>query len=357
MFLLERAQSSAGGGLKRRNVDDSGNVKRARQDGDAEGTELGPSSKMPGFFALSSRRYAGVTSYAGKKLVDIREYYEKNGEMLPGSKGLSITEKQAEELGKIMSQGLVKEAMSEVSGDDTKSFKISPTRLITVRLFGGKVMVDLREHYEGGDGQLLPGKKGISLLQEQWEKLEYIMPKLLEQIGSGDLVTAKNNNPPGEAPAVVVAPAVVAQSPAPTIEPSAGQPQTKYQLSRNRFISLENWRGSDMIDLREYYEKDGEMRPGKKGISLSSSQARAFASNISLIDEALSAQDEAFSVDISPRRKVTISLFKGTPMVNVREYYEKDGKLLPSTKGLSLQADQWNACKVALQNLVQIMTL
>jgi hypothetical protein len=353
MFLLERAQSSAGGGLKRKNVDDGGNMKRARQDGDGAGAGLGPSSKMPGFYELSSKRYAGVTSYAGKKLVDIREYFEKNGEMLPGSKGLSITEKQVEELGKIVSQGLVKEAMSEVSGDDTKSFKISPTRLITVRLFGGKVMVDLREHYEGGDGQLLPGKKGISLLQEQWEKLESVMPMLLEQIGSGELVTSKNNALTGDS--LAAAPAVVAQPPASAVEPSVGQSQTKYQLSRNRFISLENWKGSDMIDLREYYEKDGEMRPGKKGISLSSSQARALESNIAMIDQAFSAQDEAFSVEISPRRKVTISLFKGTPMVNVREYYEKDGKLLPSTKGLSLQAEQWNACKVALQNLVRIM--
>lgn len=40
---------------------------------------------------LSKNRRISVGQYAGKKLVDIREYYEKNGDMLPGKKGISLT--------------------------------------------------------------------------------------------------------------------------------------------------------------------------------------------------------------------------------------------------------------------------
>ena len=36
--------------------------------------------------------------------------------------------------------------------------------------------------------------------------------------------------------------------------------------------------------------------------------------------------------EISRMRRVTISEFKGTRMVNIREYYEKDGKELPGKK-------------------------
>ncbi|XP_058830643.1 RNA polymerase II transcriptional coactivator [Topomyia yanbarensis] len=40
-------------------------------------------------------------------------------------------------------------------------------------------------------------------------------------------------------------------------------------------------------------------------------------------------------------RKITVSEFKSKLYVNVREYYEKDGKLLPSKKGISLTVPQW----------------
>ena len=36
--------------------------------------------------------------------------------------------------------------------------------------------------------------------------------------------------------------------------------------------------------------------------------------------------------EISKLRRVTVSEFRGKPMVNVREYYEKDGQELPGKK-------------------------
>ena len=35
---------------------------------------------------LSEKRRVGIQEYAGKKLINIREFYEKGGEMLPGKK-------------------------------------------------------------------------------------------------------------------------------------------------------------------------------------------------------------------------------------------------------------------------------
>ncbi|KAH0563459.1 hypothetical protein GP486_001977 [Trichoglossum hirsutum] len=45
---------------------------------------------------------------------------------------------------------------------------------------------------------------------------------------------------------------------------------------------------------------------------------------------------------ISNSRRVTISEFKGKRMVNIREYYEKDGKHLPGKKGISMPIDQYS---------------
>ena len=38
-------------------------------------------------FQLARMRYATVSEFRGKVLVSIREYYEKDGKMLPGKKG------------------------------------------------------------------------------------------------------------------------------------------------------------------------------------------------------------------------------------------------------------------------------
>ncbi|CAI7807253.1 unnamed protein product [Closterium sp. NIES-53] len=45
---------------------------------------------------------------------------------------------------------------------------------------------------------------------------------------------------------------------------------------------------------------------------------------------------------LSGKRKLTVSEFKGRLLVSIREYYEKGGKDMPSSKGISLPPDQWD---------------
>lgn len=51
---------------------------------------------------------------------------------------------------------------------------------------------------------------------------------------------------------------------------------------------------------------------------------------------------------LSNRRRVTLQEFRGKTLVSIREYYEKDGKELPSSKGISLTVDQWEAFQKAV---------
>ncbi|CAI5982972.1 unnamed protein product [Closterium sp. NIES-65] len=45
---------------------------------------------------------------------------------------------------------------------------------------------------------------------------------------------------------------------------------------------------------------------------------------------------------LSGKRKLAVSEFKGRLLVSIREYYEKGGKEMPSSKGISLPPDQWD---------------
>ncbi|EFX65953.1 hypothetical protein DAPPUDRAFT_65100, partial [Daphnia pulex] len=62
-----------------------------------------------------------------------------------------------------------------------------------------------------------------------------------------------------------------------------------WNLDNQRVLKVQSWRGKTFIDIREYYEKDGKQLPGKKGISLNSTQWNKLKSIISEVDEALEA--------------------------------------------------------------------
>ncbi|XP_053679911.1 RNA polymerase II transcriptional coactivator [Anopheles nili] len=54
-----------------------------------------------------------------------------------------------------------------------------------------------------------------------------------------------------------------------------------------------------------------------------------------------SSKDEEEFFILDKHRKISVSEFKGKVYVGIREFYEKDGKQLPSKKGISLSIPQW----------------
>uniref|UniRef100_A0A3Q2GQN5 Activated RNA polymerase II transcriptional coactivator p15 n=2 Tax=Cyprinodon variegatus TaxID=28743 RepID=A0A3Q2GQN5_CYPVA len=57
------------------------------------------------------------------------------------------------------------------NGNDNM-FQIGKMRYVSVRDFKGKVLIDIREYWMNQDGEMKPGKKGISLNPEQWNQLK-----------------------------------------------------------------------------------------------------------------------------------------------------------------------------------------
>ena len=265
-------------------------------------------------FPLSDKRFVGVRSFRGKTLVDVREFYTNDaGVLLPGSKGMSMTESQFQALCK-NAENVSRETQKPLDDFVESFFPLSPTRRMTVRVYAGSVMVDLREFYEK-DGEMRPGKKGISLKVEQWTELCKSIPSLsphvdrpLEFGGAQASVTAEEQNATGELHGKPVqidertADGLPSKAKETVPEQDGGESKTSYKLSNNRRVRLENWKGADMVDIREFYANaQGESLPGKKGISLSLVQAKTLLQNLGELDKAFHNQEEIFSVSLSAK--------------------------------------------------------
>ncbi|GFQ00094.1 RNA polymerase ii transcriptional coactivator kiwi, partial [Phtheirospermum japonicum] len=58
-----------------------------------------------------------------------------------------------------------------------------------------------------------------------------------------------------------------------------------YELSKNRRVSVRNWQWKVVVDIREFYVKDGKEPPGKKGISLTMDQWKILRDHVDEIDQ------------------------------------------------------------------------
>ncbi|XP_019184501.1 PREDICTED: RNA polymerase II transcriptional coactivator KIWI-like [Ipomoea nil] len=61
------------------------------------------------------------------------------------------------------------------------------------------------------------------------------------------------------------------------------------EISKNRRVAVRNWQGKVVVDIREFYVKDGKEMPGKKGISLTMDQWKILREHVEEIDKAVAA--------------------------------------------------------------------
>ncbi|KAL4360783.1 hypothetical protein GQ457_04G037450 [Hibiscus cannabinus] len=125
---------------------------------------------------------------------------------------------------------------------------------------------------------------------------------------------------------------------------------------------------ADMNQMTEY--KIRQIASKKLELDLSESKYKAYVRHVvnSFLEDLKAKQeaeeaeavagDQEFDDDgdliicrLSDKRRVTIQDFRGKTLVSIREYYKKDGKELPSSKGISLTEEQWSALKKNIPNI------
>ncbi|KAK9881241.1 hypothetical protein WA026_015359 [Henosepilachna vigintioctopunctata] len=60
-----------------------------------------------------------------------------------------------------------------------------------------------------------------------------------------------------------------------------------WDLGKNRFVKLSEFKGKWYVNIREFYEADGDLKPGKKGIMLTMEQWQKFKGIVDDVDEAI----------------------------------------------------------------------
>lgn len=62
-----------------------------------------------------------------------------------------------------------------------------------------------------------------------------------------------------------------------------------FELQNNRRVTVREFRGRTLVDIREFYEQDGKKLPGKKGIALTKPQWETLLENIDGVAAAIEA--------------------------------------------------------------------
>ncbi|XP_012254331.2 activated RNA polymerase II transcriptional coactivator p15 [Athalia rosae] len=66
---------------------------------------------------------------------------------------------------------------------------------------------------------------------------------------------------------------------------------TVWDLGSNRQVTVREFKGKLFVDIREmYYDKDGDVKPGRKGICMNMAQWRKFMDIVADVDEAAKAK-------------------------------------------------------------------
>lgn len=81
--------------------------------------------------------------------------------------------------------------------------------------------------------------------------------------------------------------------------------------------------------LKSDLQKDGEQKPGSKGLALTQEQWQLLATSIPSLSEAAEENNIEYFVELGNKRRASVTSYKGGNNVDLREFYDKDGNMAP----------------------------
>ena len=111
-----------------------------------------------------------------------------------------------------------------------------------------------------------------------------------------------------------------------------------------------------MIHIREYETEGEKTYPTKKGVCFSPSTLATLRMHLDDVAHALESvktgKAEEFKLHLGKAIFCTIS--KKFSLIDLRRFFELDGKLTPTKKGLSLKSQEWTDLKRILKEVMEL---
>jgi len=106
-------------------------------------------------------------------------------------------------------------------------------------------------------------------------------------------------------------------------------------------------------ETEEEEEEESPVKKQKKNKKMKIEASKKASQAGELQEATIDDNGDVIICKLNSRRNVSVQEFNGNKLVSIREYYEKDGKQLPTSKGISLTIDQWKAFKKGVPAIVE----
>ncbi|KAF8629678.1 hypothetical protein AX17_005614 [Amanita inopinata Kibby_2008] len=71
---------------------------------------------------------------------------------------------------------------------------------------------------------------------------------------------------------------------------------------------------------------------------------------------AVHRSEEGSYIDLGKKKRVTVQNFKGSPLIQIREYYVSGDEEKPGKKGIALNPEQWEIIKSNIDTIDQLLS-
>lgn len=226
-------------------------------------------------------------------LVQVREYYEKDGAWLPGKKGVALAPDALRALAD--AAGAISAALP-AAAFEAKPARAATTAAAAAPAAAAGPAAAAAQQAGGASGAAAGASSGgegggsfVDLGGRKRASVNVFKGAKVRRVRSMLCAPAWRQEGQRRASASLCTPAATVS---PLNQPTTTQSQTHAHKPTNK---------QQYVDLREYYEKGGELLPGKKGISIPGAEWDAVKSAMAAATAAAEARDLSFSVKLGAK--------------------------------------------------------